>query len=124
MKKALWLLAAVPVFLVACGGEEPKSAAADALVLPGDAELDSRNVEYKCEDGRDITVQYLNKGDNRLAVVPVSDSSTLVFANVISGSGARYAAAQYIWWSKGAEATLYKEWMGGEPVNGVVCRER
>ena len=26
--------------------------------------------------------------------------------------------------SKGAEATLYKEWMGGEPVNGVVCRER
>ncbi|MBO3274450.1 MliC family protein [Pseudomonas schmalbachii] len=124
MKKPIWLLAVVPVLLVACGGDDPKSAAADALVLPGDAELDSRSVEYKCDDGRSIAVQYLNKGDNRLAVVPVSDSSTLVFANVISGSGARYAAGQYIWWSKGPEATLYKEWMGGEPVNGVVCKEK
>lgn len=124
MKKALWLLAAaVPVLLVACGGEEKKAPQVDALVLPGDAKLDSRSVSYKCEDGRKISVQYLNKGDNSLAVVPVSDASSLVFANVISASGAKYAAGQYIWWTKGEDATLYKDWKGGEPADGVACKE-
>ena len=98
MKKALWLLAAaVPVLLVACGGEVKKAPQVDALVLPGDAKLDSRSVSYKCEDGRKISVQYLNKGDNSLAVVPVTDASSLVFANVISASGAKYDAGQYVW---------------------------
>ena len=56
--------------------------------------------------------------------VPVSDSASLVFANVISASGAKYAAGQYIWWTKGEEATLYKDWKGGEPADGVSCKER
>lgn len=110
MKKALWLLlAAVPVVLVACGGsdDDKQTAQVDYLALPGDAKLDTRSVDYKCENGRKFTVQYLNKGDNSLAVVPVSDNSTLVFSNVISASGAKYAAGQYIWWTKGEEATLY-----------------
>ncbi|MGC4007693.1 MAG: MliC family protein [Pseudomonas sp.] len=124
MKKALLLLAAaVPVLLVACGGEEKKAPQVDALVLPGDAKLDSRSVSYKCEDGRKISVQYLNKGDNSLAVVPVTDASTLVFSNVIAASGARYAAGRYVWWTKGQDATLYNEWTGGEPSNGVACKE-
>lgn len=104
MKKALWLLlAAVPVVLVACGGsdDDKQTAQVDYLALPGDAKLDTRSVDYKCENGRKFTVQYLNKGDNSLAVVPVSDNSTLVFSNVISASGAKYAAGQYIWWTAG-----------------------
>ncbi|WP_134438727.1 lysozyme inhibitor, partial [Pseudomonas aeruginosa] len=116
MKKALWLLlAAVPVVLVACGGsdDDKQTAQVDYLALPGDAKLDTRSVDYKCENGRKFTVQYLNKGDNSLAVVPVSDNSTLVFSNVISASGAKYAAGQYIWWTKGEEATLYGDWKGG-----------
>jgi membrane-bound inhibitor of C-type lysozyme len=44
-----------------------------------------------------FTVEYLNGAGNSLAVVPVGGSS-LIFANVTSGSGARYAAGQYIWW--------------------------
>lgn len=67
-------------------------------------------------------MQYLNKGDNSIAVVPVSDNSTLVFSNVISASGAKYAAGQYIWWTKGEEATLYGDWKGGEPTDRVACR--
>ncbi|HEJ1166021.1 TPA: lysozyme inhibitor [Pseudomonas aeruginosa] len=127
MKKALWLLlAAVPVVLVACGGsdDDKQTAQVDYLALPGDAKLDTRSVDYKCENGRKFTVQYLNKGDNSLAVVPVSDNSTLVFSNVISASGAKCAAGQYIWWTKGEEATLYGDWKGGEPTDGVACKER
>lgn len=124
MKKTFCLLAVVPVLLVACGGGEKKAASPDVLVLPGDATLDARSVDYTCDDGRTFSVQYLNKGDNHLAVVPVSDRASLVFSNVLSASGAKYAAGQYVWWTKGEEATLYKDWKGGEPADGVSCKER
>ena len=111
--------------LVACGGATTTSRPPRSITWPaGDAKLDTRSVDYKCENGRKFTVQYLNKGDNSLAVVPVSDNSTLVFSNVISASGAKYAAGQYIWWTKGEEATLYGDWKGGEPTDGVACKER
>ena len=123
MKKALWLLlAAVPVVLVACGGATTTDRPGRLPGPAGDAKLDTRSVDYKCENGRKFTVQYLNKGDNSLAVVPVSDNSTLVFSNVISASGAKYAAGQYIWWTKGEEATLYGDWKGGEPTDGSPAR--
>jgi len=45
-------------------------------------------------------VEYLNGNGNSLAVLPIKGHS-LIFANVMSASGARYAAAQYIWWDAG-----------------------
>ena len=126
MKKALWLLlAAVPWSWSPAAATTTTSRPPRSITWPaGDAKLDTRSVDYKCENGRKFTVQYLNKGDNSLAVVPVSDNSTLVFSNVISASGAKYAAGQYIWWTKGEEATLYGDWKGGEPTDGVACKER
>ena len=44
-----------------------------------------------------FSVEYLNGAGNSLAVVPVGGSS-LIFSNVISGSGAQYAAKEFIWW--------------------------
>jgi membrane-bound inhibitor of C-type lysozyme len=44
-----------------------------------------------------FSVEYLNGAGNSLAVVPVGGKA-LIFANVVSGSGARYAAGEYIWW--------------------------
>ena len=44
-----------------------------------------------------FSVEYLNGAGNSLAIVPVQGKS-LIFANVASGSGARYAAGEYIWW--------------------------
>ena len=46
-------------------------------------------------------VEYLNGNSNSLAVLPIKASS-LIFANVMSGSGTRYAAGPYIWWDAGA----------------------
>lgn len=60
-----------------------------------------------------FTVEYLNAGENHLAVLPVHGQA-LVFANVISGSGARYAAGRYIWWDAGARGvTLYADGIDG-----------
>lgn len=62
-----------------------------------------------------FTVEYLNAGENHLAVLPIHGQG-LVFANVISGSGARYAAGRYIWWDAGARGvTLYADGVDGHP---------
>jgi membrane-bound inhibitor of C-type lysozyme len=53
-----------------------------------------------------FSVEYLNGAGNSLAVVPVGGNS-LIFANVVSGSGARYAAGQYIWWDAAGRGTTF-----------------
>ncbi|WP_336739564.1 MliC family protein [Aureimonas altamirensis] len=76
------------------------------LDLPGQVERTS--VTYTCSDGVDRTADYINVGENSLAVVGI-DGEPTVFVNVMSGSGARYAARQYVWWSKGDSVTLTNE---------------
>lgn len=62
-----------------------------------------------------FTVDYLNAGENHLAVLPIHGQA-LIFANVISGSGARYAAGRYIWWDAGDRGvTLYADGVDGHP---------
>ncbi len=63
---------------------------------------------YSCAGGEPFQVQYVNAGANSLALLPI-DGEERIFVNVVSGSGARYAAGQYIWWSKGDTATLENE---------------
>jgi membrane-bound inhibitor of C-type lysozyme len=62
-----------------------------------------------------FVVEYVNAGENHLAVLPLHGKS-MVFANVMSGSGARYAADRYIWWDAGSRGvTLYAEGVDGHP---------
>jgi membrane-bound inhibitor of C-type lysozyme len=44
-----------------------------------------------------FSVEYLNGAGNSLAIVPVG-GDLLIFANVFAGSGARYAAKEFVWW--------------------------
>ena len=60
-----------------------------------------------------FSVEYLNGAGNSLAIVPVSGNS-LIFANVVSGSGARYAAGQYIWWEAGGGVTFSSDSIAGK----------
>lgn len=86
------------------------------ITLEGDAQRDV--VTYQC-DGWDapLTVSYINANPNFLALVPV-EGETLIFANVISGSGARYTAGPYEWWTRGNEASFTDAFAeeGAEPV--------
>lgn len=75
------------------------------LTLKGD--IERHQIQYDCEGQKaPITVEYLNAAPNFLAIVPI-DSQQIIFANVIAASGVRYAAGTHIWWTKGAEASLY-----------------
>ncbi len=68
-----------------------------------DAEVTT--LTYECGDADPFPVHYLNSDSNVLALVPV-DGDHRVFVNVVSGSGARYVAGQYEWWTQGENATL------------------
>lgn len=89
--------------LTACALAVP-AMAQDSITLPlQGATLET--LSYSCDGGMPFEVKYLNAGPNSLAILPV-DGAERIFVNVISGSGARYASGQYIWWSKGNTATL------------------
>ena len=50
-------------------------------------------------------MQYINAGENSLALIPV-DGTERVFVATVSASGARYVSGAHEWWSKGDGATL------------------
>jgi membrane-bound inhibitor of C-type lysozyme len=67
-------------------------------------------------------VTYINGAGNSLAVIPVNGSS-LIFVNVASGSGARYAAGQYVWWdADGRSVTFSADSSAGR--SKATCRKQ
>lgn len=90
------------------------------LELPGDAAVERNAVTYKCGD-QTVKAEYINAGSTSLAVLALADE-TVVTVNVLSGSGARYAGQQYVWWTKGDTADLY-DLMKGEDAPAVLSCE-
>ena len=92
--------------------------------IAGDAQR--RVVTYDCTpaEGEPTTMQveYINAAPNFLAIVPLPEGS-MIFASVISGSGARYAAGQYVWWTKGPEVDLYDTSQGEDAPPISHCSE-
>jgi membrane-bound inhibitor of C-type lysozyme len=82
--------------------------------LNGSEPISRKTVRYQCDaQGSKMglpadvfSVEYVNGAGNSLAIVPVGAHS-LIFANVMSGSGARYAALQYIWWDAGGRGVTF-----------------
>jgi membrane-bound inhibitor of C-type lysozyme len=89
------------------------------LELKGNAE---RNVlTYTCEGAEPFDVEYVNAQPIFLAFVPVAGEK-LIFVNVLSASGAKYASGQYEWWTKGSEATL-TDLTAAEGTKPLTCLE-
>jgi membrane-bound inhibitor of C-type lysozyme len=109
---AMWKKVAIGAAVLACNAA---AGASDlTLHLNGSQAISRSTVKFEC-DAQGVkmglpagvfSVEYLNGAGNSLAVVPVGGSS-LVFANVISGSGARYAAKEFIWWDAGGRGTTF-----------------
>jgi len=99
--------------------------AADAPHIAVTVENGSPNMNttarYDCS-GEPVDVEYLNVEPDHLAIVPV-DGVKRIFVLVMSGSGARYASGQYVWWSKGKEASLYDKTKGVDAPPVLTCTE-
>ncbi|WP_197083056.1 MliC family protein [Chromobacterium sp. LK11] len=84
-------------------------ALAKPLSLPEIQAGQRQVVNYVCAGGAKLTVKYYNvKNGQSFAVLPI-EGKTMLLANVVSGSGAKYAAEQYSWWTKGPEGALRNE---------------
>ena len=74
------------------------------IQLPGNDSFTGTTASFSCDGNAaklglpagTFPVQYINGAGNSLAVLPIGGKS-LIFAGVVSGSGARYAASRYIW---------------------------
>jgi len=115
MKAFMVALAAIALSSVAASPEDI------TIHLPTSVAVSRKTVQYQCDaEGPKIGVpsgpfaaEYINGGGNSLVVVPISGKA-LIFSNVISASGARYAAQQYIWWEAKGTVTLYADSLSGK----------
>lgn len=86
--------------------------AAGLLPLPDIRTSHRVTQKYTCATGRILQVTYLNATNGQsFAILPVKGQQML-FVNVMSGSGAKYQAGSYTWWTKGPQATLYDAMLG------------
>lgn len=101
----------------------PASAATSfqlSLDITGDAER--KLARYDCEGADAIEVEYINAAPNFLALLPV-EGETYIFTLVVAASGARYAASNYVWWTKGPDADLYDVSQGEDAPAILHCSE-
>ena len=97
--------------------------ASDVIIhLEGVAPITRQLIQYQCDAGATklglpkgpFPVEYINGGGNSLAVLPIS-GKPVIFANVLSASGARYVAQQYTWWeAAGRTVSLRSESLAGK----------
>ena len=79
---------------------------------------------YDCSAGEPFSVTYINAAPNFLALVPIEgEPEPLVFTAVIAASGVRYAAGQWVWWTKGVDATLHDATLGDDAEPVLTCSE-
>jgi membrane-bound inhibitor of C-type lysozyme len=79
------------------------------LTVPQIQTASTQTTRYDCKDGKSVSVQYTNTRNRQSFAALTVDGRKLLFVNVIAGSGARYVADQYTWWTKGPQANLYDE---------------
>lgn len=93
------------VLLAVLAGSGMAAATDVTIHLKGTEGMSRITASYECDaqgakmglPAGSFEIEYLNGAGNSLAILPIGGKS-LIFSNVVSGSGARYAAGQYIWW--------------------------
>jgi membrane-bound inhibitor of C-type lysozyme len=72
---------------------------------------------YTCDRGVSVPATYINGADQSLVVINV-DGRQITLISEPAASGARYGwpsdGSNYVWWTKGDEATLYWKTPEGE----------
>lgn len=94
------------------------------LELSAGADFQRHVTIYDCGTAEPVTVSYINAAPNFLALVPVEgETEELVFAATLAASGVRYASGQWVWWTKGVDASLYDITLGEDAEPVLTCAE-
>ena len=99
-------------------------ASLELTITTSSGEFEQRVARYDCAGETPLEVTYVNAAPNFLAIVPLDDEpEPLIMSAVLSGSGARYAASKWVWWTKGAEASLYDAMLDEDAEPVLTCTE-
>lgn len=88
------------------------------VMVAGTAMADTLNVpeipvgatmvrNYQCQDGKSLKVTYYNSHGGQSFALLLVKGQAMLFVNTLSGSGAKYDAGPYTWWTKGNSGDLY-----------------
>jgi membrane-bound inhibitor of C-type lysozyme len=84
---------------------------------PAMAETQVKTTRYACDRGVTVPATYVTAEDQGVVVIHVDGTQITLFQEE-SASGARYGwpsdGANYVWWTKGQEATLFWKEAGAE----------
>ncbi|WP_274423054.1 MliC family protein [Chelativorans sp. YIM 93263] len=96
-----------------------------AIELPEAGEISAERIDatYDCGSQAMMSVEYVNAGPVSLAVF-AHEGEPVIASNVLSASGARYAAGPFIWWTKGPQASLYDLRNGEDAPPVLECTEQ
>ncbi len=85
--------------------------------LPAAAETQVVTTRYACDRAVEVPVTYVTAEDQAVVVLQVDGSQITLFQET-AASGVRYGwpsdGANYVWWTKGKDATLYWKEAGAE----------
>lgn len=113
------ILFALPLFLASQAAAFEFSVQIPTIA---DTQVERLAVTYDCSTTT-LDVEYIN-ADPISLVVFAYDGKPLLGSNLLSASGARYAGGQFIWWSKGRNASLYDLTKGEDAAPILECSEQ
>ncbi|CAH1662149.1 Membrane-bound inhibitor of C-type lysozyme [Hyphomicrobiales bacterium] len=97
-----------------------RQGAAITIEVPTANQVETIKASYACGD-RVVDATYFNAGEISLVSLSIK-GEFVVAANVLAGSGAKYAGGRFIWWTKGNMADLY-DLTKGENAQPVACKQ-
>lgn len=121
MTRAILVAAIATILLPGAAGAAQTSL---QIELNAGRDFERHVMTYDCGTETPITVSYINAAPNFLALVPIAEEpEELVFASVIAASGVRYVSGKWVWWTRGAEASLYDTTLGEDAEAVLTCSE-
>lgn len=125
MKKTLHILGFLAASSVSLFSSSNAFAGSIILEIPDNPEPTTQKVTYQCDTGigkERVEATYHN-AENISLVDFKWKGDRVIAANVIAASGVKYAGAQYIWWEKNKEVTLYDLINDPEETKPILCKD-
>lgn len=125
MKKTLHILGFLAASSLSFFSSSSVFAGSIILEVPDSPEPTTQTMTYQCdtEMGKERVEATYNNAENISLVDFKWKGDRVIAVNVIAASGAKYAGAQYIWWEKNKEVTLYDLANDPEEKKPITCKD-
>ncbi|UTO28372.1 MliC family protein [Bartonella harrusi] len=123
MKKTFFYLRFFATLILSLFSSISVFAGSLVIEVPDTPEPTTETVTYKCEMGtkkEHVEATYHNAGE--ISLVDLKwNGKRIIASNVIAASGAKYAGAEYIWWTTKNEASFYNLINDPKEENPFLC---